>query len=85
MRYAFRIFVFVLFSASIINAQDLSREQKLQKILDLNNQIEPLEKEVLLPDAKDSEKARKENLNVVRILPREKYDRKLTIQGGGSY
>ena len=85
MRYAFRIFVFVLFSASIINAQDLPREQKLQKILDLNNQIEPLEKEVLLPDAKDSEKARKENLNVVRILPREKYDRKLTIQGGGSY
>ncbi|MCY7376444.1 MAG: hypothetical protein LH472_10790 [Pyrinomonadaceae bacterium] len=29
--------------------------------------------------------ARKENFKVVRILPREKYDRKLTIQGGGSY
>jgi len=85
VRYAFKIFVFVLFLASIINAQDLSREQKLQKILDLNNQIRILEKDFLLPDAKDLEKAQKENFNVVRINPREKYDRKLLIQGGGSY
>jgi len=85
VRYAFKIFVFVLFLASIINAQDLSREQKLQKILDLNNQIRILEKDFLLPDAKDLEKAQKENFDVVRINPREKYDRKLLIQGGGSY
>ncbi len=85
MRYAFKIFVFVIFLASIINAQDLSREQKLQKILDLNNQIRILEKDFLLPDAKDLEKAQKENFNVVRLNPREKYDRKLLIQGGGSY
>jgi len=64
MRYAFKIFVFVLFLASIINAQDLSREQKLQKILDLNNQIRILEKDFLLPDAKDLEKAQKENFNL---------------------
>jgi len=37
MRYAFKIFVFVLFLASLINAQDLSREQKLKKIEELNN------------------------------------------------
>ncbi|MDQ3749718.1 MAG: hypothetical protein M3367_12035 [Acidobacteriota bacterium] len=85
MRYAFKIFVFVLFLASLINAQDLPREQKLQKILDLNNQIRILEKDFLLPDAKDLEKAQKENFNVVRLNPREKYDRKLLIQGGGSY
>jgi len=85
MRYAFKIFVFVLFAASIINAQDLSREQKLQKFLDLNNQLRILEKDFLLPDAKDLEKAQKENFNVVRLNPREKYDRKLLIQGGGSY
>jgi len=85
MRYAFKIFVFVLFLPSIISAQDLSREQKLQKILELNNQIRILEKDFLLPDAKDLEKAQKENFNVVRLNPREKYDRKLLIQGGGSY
>ncbi|MDQ3711842.1 MAG: BON domain-containing protein [Acidobacteriota bacterium] len=85
MRYAFKIFLFVLFSASIINAQDLSREQKLQKILDLNNQIRILEKDFLLPDAKDLEKGQKENFNVIRLNPREKYDRKFLIQGGGSY
>ncbi len=85
MRYAFKIFVFVIFLASIINAQDLSREQKLQKILDLNNQIRILEKDFLLPDAKDLEKAQKENFNVVKLNPREKYDRKLLIQGGASY
>ena len=85
MRFAFKIFVFVLLIVSIGNAQDLSREQKLQKILDLNNQIRVLEKDFLLPDAKDVENGRKEDFNVVRIQPREKYDRKLLIQGGGSY
>ncbi len=44
MRYAFKVFLFVLFLASIINAQDLSREQKLKKIEELNNQIRTLEK-----------------------------------------
>jgi len=44
-----------------------------------------LEKDFLLPDGKDVEKARKESFNVVRLNPREKYDRQLLIQGGGSY
>ncbi|CAA9397808.1 MAG: hypothetical protein AVDCRST_MAG74-1490 [uncultured Pyrinomonadaceae bacterium] len=85
MIYALKTFVFVLFLVPIVNAQNLSREQKIQKIQELNGQIKILEKDILLPDAKDSEKAGKENLNVIRILPREKYDHKLTIQGGGSY
>ena len=85
MRSTLKSFIFVLFLVSIVNAQDLSREQKLQKIEELNVQIKTLEKDVLLPDAKDLEKARKENFNVVRIMPREKYDHKLTVQGGGSY
>jgi hypothetical protein len=85
MRPAFKTFAFVLFLVSFVNAQNLSREQKIQKIRELNGQIKILEKDILLPDAKDLEKARKENFSVVRILPREKYDHKLTIQGGGSY
>lgn len=85
MYYALKTFVFVLFLVPIVSAQNLSREQKIQKIQELNSQIKILEKDVLLPDAKDFEKAQKENFSVIRILPREKYDRKLTIQGGGSY
>jgi hypothetical protein len=85
MRSILKVFVFILFIVSINDAQDLSREQKIQKIDELNAQIKILEKDILLPDTKDLEKAQKENFNVVRILPREKYDRKLTIQGGGSY
>ena len=85
MRSAVKIFVFLLLAVSVGNAQDSSREQKLQKIEELNGQIKILEKDFLQPEAKDLEAARKENLNVFRLNPREKYDRKLTIQGGGSY
>jgi hypothetical protein len=85
MRSALKIFVFVLFYTSITNAQDLSREQRLQKILELDNQIRILEKDFLKPTAKDLEKGQMEGFNVVRLNPREKYDRKLLIQGGGSY
>lgn len=85
MRPVFKTLVFVLLLVSIGNAQNLSREQKIQKIQELNGQIKLLEKDILLPDAKDLQIAQKENFNVVRILPREKYDHRLTIQGGGSY
>lgn len=85
MRFASKAIVFVLFFVSIVTAQNLPREQKIQKIQELDGQIKMLEKDILLPDAKDLEKAGKENFNVIRILPRERYDHKLTIQGGGSY
>jgi hypothetical protein len=85
MRYAFKIFLFVLFLASIINAQDLSREQKLKKIEELNNQIKTLERDVILPSAKDLEQAQKQGFNVFRIMPREIYDGDLTIRGGAAY
>ena len=85
MRSAVKIFIFVLLAVSVGNGQEASREQKLQKMLDLNDQIRILEKDFLQPEAKDLEAARKENLSVFRLNPREKYDRKLMIQGGGSY
>ena len=85
MRFTLKILVFVLFLVSIVDAQSLSREQKAQKIEELNNQIELLKKDLLLPDAKDLEKARKENFSVVRILPREKYNSNVTLAGGGSF
>lgn len=75
------LFLFVVIAA----AQEITREQKLQKIDELNNQIKLLENDVISPDAKDLRQAQKEGSNVVRIMPRERYDHKLTVQGGGSY
>ena len=85
MRFKLKILAFALLFVSAINAQDLTREQKLQKIDELNSQIKILETAVLLPDAKDLKQAAKEGSEVFRLMPREKYDHKLTINGGGAY
>jgi hypothetical protein len=85
MKLSAGIFVFVLLFGPIVFGQELTREQKLQKIDELNNQIKLLEESVIQPDEKDLKQAQKEGFSAFRILPREKYDRKLTIQGGGSY
>ena len=85
MKSVVNILVFVALCSSIGFGQEMTREQKLRKINELNAQINLLELDVLLPDVKDTARARKEGFGVFRIMPREKYDRKLTIQGGGSY
>jgi len=85
MRFTFSILIAGLFFVSISNAQELSREQKLQKITELNNQIKTLENDVISPTTGDLKAVQKEGFNVIRLLPRERYDHKLTIQGGGSY
>jgi len=85
MRYAFKVFIFVLLIASIGNAQDLLREQKLQKIEELNNQMKALETDVILPAAEDIKKAQEQGFNVFRIMPHEKYDGVFTIRGGAAY
>jgi len=85
MKFVVRTFVFVLVCSLAAFGQELTREQKLQKIGELNSQIKVLEQDVILPAAKDLKQAQKEGFSVFRILPREKYDHKFTIQGGGSY
>ena len=80
-----KILVFVAMCFSIVFSQEATREQKLQKINELNGQINLLELDILAPDAKDVSQARKEEYGVFRIMPREKYDRKLTTQGSGSF
>lgn len=84
MRVISSVFI-LLFFVALTDAQELSRTQKLQKIGELNSQIRLLEKDVAAPDAKDSAQAQKEAVNVFRIMPREKYEGKLTIRGGGAY
>lgn len=85
MRFIVNTTLLILFCSSIVFSQELNREQKLQKIDELNSQIKNLEADVLLPNAKDLKQAQKESFGVFRIMPRERYDHKLTVQGGGSY
>ena len=85
MKFTAKITLLILFCSSIAFSQELSREQKLQKIDKLNNQIKMLEADVLLPDINDLKMAEKEGFEVFRLMPREKYERKLTINGGGAY
>ncbi len=85
MRFILNIFIIVLFFVSIAAAQELNREQKLQKIAELNNQIKTLEKDVILPSAKDLREAQKEGFSVFRIMPREIYDGVFTIRGGAAF
>lgn len=85
MRFILNISIIVLFFVSITIAQELIREQKLQKIVELNNQIKTLEKDVILLNAKDLREAQKEGFGVFRIMPREIYDGVFTIRGGAAY
>jgi hypothetical protein len=85
MRIRLLSVLIVLLLSNTAFSQGLTREQKLQKIDDLNSQIKTLEADVLLPDVKDIKQAEREGFEVFRLMPRERYDRKLTVQGGGSY
>lgn len=85
MRVILKILVLVFLFVSIVSAQEMSREQKLQRIAELADEIKSLEVDVLLPDARDLARAQKGGVNVFRLLPRERYDHKLQVQGGGSF
>jgi hypothetical protein len=77
--------VFVFLCCSALFGQELTREQKLGKISELRSQVENLEKDVLSPAENDVRLAEKQGLNVFRLMPREVYDGKLDIRGGGAY
>ena len=85
MSFSVKIVGFVLLCSSIIFSQELTREQKLQKIDELNSQIKILEIDIILPDANDLKQAQKNSFNVFRIMPREIYDGVFTIRGGAAY
>jgi hypothetical protein len=85
MRFFLNIIISLFLFACIATAQEITREQKLQKIIELNSQIKTLENEFISPSAKDLKQAQKDGFNVFRIMPREKYDGKLMIRGGGAY
>ena len=85
MRYVLGLFIFSLFFVSLSNAQEISREQKYQKIVDLNAQVKDSINEYLSPDAADLNEAAKSGFEVFRIIPRGKINEKVGVRGGGAY
>ena len=83
--HCLRVLFFVLLLSSFAIAQELTRTQKIEKIHGLRSEIGSLEKDIMMPEAKDSALAAKMGVSVIRLLPREKYDHVLAINGGGAY
>ena len=84
MRFVLLSVVLILSLSNAAFSQE-SRAQKLRKIEDLNSRSRSLESDILLPDAKDFELAGREGFEVFRLMPRERYDRKLNTEGGAFY
>ena len=77
-------FLFLIFAAPVLS-QSPTRDEKIQNIFDLRSRMTALEKEVLQPDSRDVSVAKRLGLEAIRLLPREKYDRVIAINGGGAY
>lgn len=82
MRTFVTLFLFLV-SLSSISAQD--RGQAIADYETLKHKAKFLEKIILAPSKEDVETASRENVNVIRILPRETYDNNLMVRGGGAY
>jgi hypothetical protein len=80
----FLIFLTVSFFVITASAQEPTRQQKIRQIEELNSQIRALEKNFLAPDASDLKQAQR-NFGVFRLLPRERFENRLRISGGGAY
>jgi hypothetical protein len=96
-RFVAILFVFaaLLIFCTGVFAQSSSREELLKEIEARQLELQKLEKQLLLPAAEDlqgnAEFLAQPETGMVRLLPREIYDnpahpeKRLTIQGGGSY
>src|SRR5262245_54606382 len=82
-------FSLVLFCFSTAPAQSVDRPQIEKEIHSLYDQIKEKEKLFLAPSKEDQETFAKfleqPDTGLIRLLPREKYDGKLSIRGDGSY
>jgi hypothetical protein len=87
----FLLSIFIAVSISPISAQThqqaLDEFAKLkQKVEDLKKESVEIEKIILQPDKEDLISATQENVNVFRLLPREKYDKDVfKVRGGGAF
>lgn len=94
MRYLFSSFL-IFFSASLIAAQthqqaldDYARlKSKLAAFeAEIKKEAQSIEKVILQPEEADVATAKTENVNVFRLLPREKYEgNTFSVRGNGAY
>lgn len=88
--YVFTLFLLLVFSPGDALAQTgSSRRETARKIESLREEIKLLEAELLAPTRADREKfaefLAQRDTGLIRLLPREKWDYKLSIRGGGAY
>jgi hypothetical protein len=90
MRHIF-VSLLIFLSVSAISAQTHRQaldefEQLKQKAEEIKRQSEDVQRVILQPDTSDIIAAEKENANVFRLLPREKYDKDVfKLRGGGAF
>ena len=81
--------VFVAFLASGAGAQSIDRAALENEIRGLIGELKDTEQQFLAPSAKDRNKyaefLAQADTGMIRLLPREVFQDKLTIQGGGAY
>lgn len=82
-------FLIILVASPAVFAQSTNRDQAITEIDALRAQIKAREKVLLAPSEEDrlayAEFLQQPDTGLIRLLPREKYDGKLTVRGGGSY
>jgi hypothetical protein len=82
-------FIFVAFLAPAARAQSVDRAALENEIRGLVGELKDTEQQFLAPSAKDREKyaefLSQPDTGLIRLLPREVFQDKLTIQGGGAY
>lgn len=87
--YIFTLFLLLALSSTGVFAQTGNRQEAARKIESLREEIKLLETELLAPSRADQEKfaefLAQPDTGLVRLLPREKWDYKLSIRGGGAY
>ena len=87
--YILTLFLFLTLSPVNASAQTESRREAARKIESLREEIKSLEAELLAPPPADRERfaefLAQPETGLVRLLPREKWDYKLSIRGGGAY
>lgn len=82
---------FLFCGSTTVSAQSADRATVLRDIESLRTQLKAREDAFLEPSLEDrtsfAEFSRQKDIALIRLLPREKYDRKnsLTIPGGGAY
>jgi hypothetical protein len=88
-RYIFTLFLLLALSPGDTPAQTGNRLQTARKIESLREEIKFLEAELLAPARADREKfadfLAQRDTGLIRLLPGEKWDDKLSIRGGGAY